>query len=68
MEPVKLKNNKPEIGQKSCHLAEEIYSKLNQGSLFEIHQMLNKIEDEDKKRCVVKVFIEKFNFNFLKYI
>ena len=68
MEPVNLKNKKPEIGQKSCRLAEEIYSKLNQGSLFEIHQILNKIEDEDKKRCVVKVFIEKFNFNFLKYI
>ncbi len=68
MEPVKLNNNKPEIGQKSCRLAEEIYSMLNQGSLFEIHRMLNNIEDEENIKCVVKVFIEKFNFNFLKYI
>lgn len=69
MDAVSNKNNKPAIGQKQpCHLAEEIYAMLNQGSLFEIHQILSRLKNEKDRKCVIQLFIEKFNFNFLKYI
>jgi len=69
MDAIKLKNNNREIGQKKqCHLAEEIYVKLNQGSLYEIHQILNQLDNEKDRKCVVRIFLEKFDFNFLKYI
>jgi len=69
MDTVKLKNNKPEIGQKeSCHLAEKIFGMLNQGNLFEIHRILQNLKNEEEKKCLLKVFVEKFDFNFQKYI
>jgi len=69
MDAVRLKNNNPEIGQKrSCHLAEKIYAMLNQGNLYEIHEILSHLENEDDRKCVIQVFADKFDFNFLKYI
>ena len=69
MDQIKLKNNKREIGyKKQCHLAEEIYVKLNEGSLYEIHQILSQLENEKDRKCVIQIFLEKFDFNFLKYI
>jgi len=69
MDTVKLKNNTPEIGQNNtCHLAERIFFMLNQGNLFAIHKILKGIDNEEEKMCVIKVFKEKFNFNFQKYI
>lgn len=69
MDAVNIKNNMPEIGQKeTCHLAERIFCMLNQGNLFEIHKILQQINNEEEKLCVIKVFVEKFNFNFQKYI
>ena len=69
MDAVRLKNNKPEIGQKKpCNLADEIYAKLNEGNLYEIHKILNQLEDENQRRCVIRIFLEKFDFNFLRYI
>ena len=69
MNTVKLKNNKPEIGQnKSCHLAERIFRMLNQGNLFEIHEILNSLKSEEQRKCVEQVFVDKFDFNFQKYI
>jgi hypothetical protein len=69
MDSVNLKNNMLAIGQKkSCHLAERIYRMLNQGNLFEIHKILQDLKNEEEMKCVVQVFLEKFNFNFQKYI
>lgn len=69
MDSVELKNNNPVIGQKkSCHLAERIFRMLNQGNLFEIHKILRDLQNEEDRNCVVRVFLEKFNFNFQKYI
>ena len=70
MATVRLKKiNNTEIGQKKpCHLAEEIFAKLNQGSLYEIHQILSEVENEKQRKCIIKLFIEKFDFNFTKYI
>ena len=63
-----LKKSNEEIGQQSRQVAENIYKNLNQGNLFEIHQILNNLRDDHEKSCVINVFIEKFNFNFLRYI
>ena len=69
MDAVKLKNNMPEIGQNnSCLLAERIFCMLNEGNLFEIHKILKSFKNEDEKMVVVKVFVEKFDFNFQNYI
>ena len=68
MDSVKLKNNKQETGQKLSLVAEKIYRNLNQGNLFEIHRILESIENEQEKSCVINVFIKKFDFNFLRYI
>ena len=70
MASVKLNNNNnTEIDQKkTCHLAEEIYAKLNQGSLYDIHQILSEVENEKQRKCIIKLFVEKFDFNFTKYI
>ena len=68
MDSVKLKNNKQDPGVKSCKLAEKIYFNLNQGNLFEIHKILESIDNDYDKSCVINVFIQKFDFNFLRYI
>lgn len=69
MDVAKLKNRDLNISQRNpCHLAEEIYAKLNQGSLYEIHQLLSEVENEKQRKCIIKLFIEKFDFNFTKYI
>jgi hypothetical protein len=41
---------------------------LNQGNLFEIHRILQNLKNEEERKCVINVFLEKFDFNFLKYI
>lgn len=69
MDKVNVKNNKPAMGQKNpCYLANKIYNMLNQGSLYEIHQELQDLKNEHDRKCLIKVFVEKFNFNFIKYI
>ena len=69
MDSARLKNNKRVRDQKSsCQLAEEIFALLNQGSLYNIHQVLAKVKSEDELKCLEKTFMEKFEFNFTKYI
>ena len=69
MDSGRLKNNEKLMAQKSnCQLAEEIFTMLNQGSLYNIHQLLQEMKSEDELKCLEKVFIEKFEFNFKKYI
>ena len=69
MDALNLKNNNLENGQKKpCHVAERIFSMLNQGNLFEIHRILQELKDEEERKCVAQVFLEKFDFNFQKYI
>lgn len=69
MDSVRLKNNGRVNGQKStCQLAEEIFAMLNQGSLYNIHQVLENLKNDDELKCLEKAFIEKFEFNFTKYI
>ena len=69
MDSVRLKNNRRVSDQKStCQLAEEIFAMLNQGSLYNIHQVLEKLKNDDELKCLEKTFIEKFEFSFTKYI
>ena len=69
MDSESLKNNNKVIGQKTpLQLAEEIYTLLNQGSLYNIHQILQCLESDEDHDCLVKAFIQKFEFNFTKYI
>ena len=69
MDSGQLKNNEKLMAQKSnCQLAEEIFAMLNQGSLYNIHQVLQEMKSEDELKCLEKAFIEKFEFNFTKYI
>ena len=50
MNHMESKNNN-EIGRNSSRLADEIFAKLNQGSLFEIHQILDNLEDDQQKKA-----------------
>jgi len=68
MELERHKSNSNETDRLQPHeLADEIYLKLHQGSLFEIHQLLLAMKEEEKK-CLVGVFMGKFNFDFSNYI
>ena len=69
MDSIKLKNNNQGNGQQdSCSIADEIYHLLNQGSLYEIHQVWNQIESNEQKQFIHHAFVDKFNFDFLRYI
>ena len=64
-----LKNRKKKgISQKEYRLAAFIYCKLNQGGLFEIYQIMDSIKSVQVKDCIVHAFVEKYHFNFQKYI
>ena len=63
-----FKSNRNEIDYDPSQLAERIFVNLNQGNLYEIHQILDETKDEYERSNLVKVFVEKFNFNFLMYI
>jgi hypothetical protein len=68
METANHKNNKKIPGPKEYLLAEQIFHNLNQGSLFEIYQILETLDGKDEKRAVEQVFIDRYNFNFRTYI
>ena len=61
-------SNKVDRGLNKYRLAEDIYCKLNQGSLFEIYQILESIKTAQLKSSIEQAFMEKYNFNFKKYI
>ena len=62
------KNNIKIPGPKEYLLAEQIFHNLNQGSLFEIYQILEALEGKEEKIAVERIFFDRYNFNFRKYI
>jgi hypothetical protein len=59
---------KKDIKQNEYRLAEDIYCKLNQGGLFEIYQIMDSIKSAQVRDSIEQAFVEKYNFNFQKYI
>jgi len=53
--------------QKEFCLAEEIFKKLNQGSLFEIYQIIEKLERKEEV-TLKNAFLERYHFDFRQYI
>jgi hypothetical protein len=68
METANHKNNKKIPGPKEFLLAEQIFHNLNQGSLFEIYQILEALEGKEEKIAVERIFFDRYNFNFKTYI
>lgn len=68
MKTIELKNNPSMFGRKECSLAEKIYLKLNEGSLYDIHQIIESIENAEEKNRLTQVFINKYDFDFRQYI
>jgi hypothetical protein len=68
MEAIDHNNEKLEISQNEFCLAEEIYHNLNQGSLFEIYQLMEGLEGEEKICMIYQAFFERYHFDFRKYI
>jgi hypothetical protein len=64
-----LKNiEKKGIGQNEYRLAEDIYCKLNQGSLYEIYKIMDRIKSVQVRESIGQAFVEKYHFDFHKYI
>ena len=61
-------NNKSVISQKEFCLAEEIFHKLNQGSLFEIYQIIDQLKGKDEESILERAFLERYHFDFRQYI
>jgi len=62
-------NNRNSISYKNeCCLADEIFRNLNQGSLFEIYQLIEKLNGQDEEKFLEQVFLEKYHFDFRQYI
>ena len=69
MDAIKLKNNNAEIGlANSCVLADEIYLHLNQGNLFKIHEVLERLDGDPELQYLDQAFVKKFGFSFMKHI
>lgn len=68
MKTIELKNNQSMFGRKESSLAEKIYLKLNEGSLYDIHQIIESIENAEEKNRLTQVFINKYDFDFRQYI
>ena len=54
--------------RKRCCMAEEIYRKLNQGSLFEIYQIIERLEGKEEMKEIEQIFLERYHFDFMQYI
>ena len=68
MEAIDHKNNKSVISQKEFCLAEEIFHNLNQGSLFEIYQIMDQLKGKDEESILERAFLERYHFDFRQYI
>ena len=69
MEAQDLKNyKKKHFSQNEYRLAEDIFCKLNQGSLYEIYQIMDRVKSVQMRESIKQAFVEKYNFNFQKYI
>jgi hypothetical protein len=68
MKTINHKSNNSVNQQKEFCLAEEIFNKLNQGSLFEIYQIIEKLEGKEEKMTLEKAFLERYHFDFRQYI
>lgn len=68
MEAIDHNNKKLKVSQKEICLAEEIYHNLNQGSLFEIYRLMEELEGKEKIYMIYQAFLERYHFDFRKYI
>ncbi len=67
MRTIHHQNSNSGISQKEFCLAEEIFKKLNQGSLFEIYQIIEKLEGKEEL-SLKNAFLERYHFDFRQYI
>lgn len=68
MKSIDHTNNNTVADDKKCCLAEKIYRKLNEGSLYDIYQIFDSIDDAEERRIITQIFISRYNFDFRQYI
>jgi hypothetical protein len=68
MEAINHNNKQLEISQNEICLVDEIYHNLNQGSLYQIYRLIEKVEGKEKIGMISKAFFERYHFDFRKYI
>lgn len=67
MKAIDHNNRNLRIYHRDCCLADDISRNLNQGGLYEIYQIIDKLNGREENKNIDQVFIEKYHFDFRKY-
>jgi hypothetical protein len=68
MKSIDHTNNQTVVDESKCCMADKIYRKLNEGSLYDIYQIFDSIDDAEERRLITQIFISRYNFDFRQYI
>jgi len=68
METINHKSQYSAIHQKECCIADEIFRNLNQGSLYDIYQIIEKLNGLEEEQDLEQIFLERYHFDFREYI